>query len=77
MHSVNGSARGTGRTLRQLVNEKIALVAHCRRCKHQRLLYPAEYIARFGDDFLVSELRERLRCVACRARMANLHESSR
>jgi len=29
------------RTLGQFVNSKVALVAICRRCKHRRVLYPA------------------------------------
>jgi hypothetical protein len=33
---------GTGRTLGEMVLAKMALVAVCRRCKHRRLLYPAE-----------------------------------
>jgi DNA-directed RNA polymerase subunit RPC12/RpoP len=55
----------------------MALVAVCRRCKHRRLLYPANLIPQFGEDFPAIELRERLRCSGCRGRMANLHESSR
>ena len=33
-----------GRTLGQLVMGKMALVAICRRCKHRRVLYPANYV---------------------------------
>jgi hypothetical protein len=36
------------RTLGQLIGSKMALVAICRRCKHQRVLYPANFIERFG-----------------------------
>jgi len=42
--------RGFGRTLGQLVDSKTALVAICRRCKHQRVLYPAQFIERFACD---------------------------
>jgi hypothetical protein len=49
----------------------------CRRCKHRRVLFPANYIAQFGEDYLATELREHLRYSGCRGRMANLHESSR
>ena len=35
---------GIGRTLGQLVAAKMALVAVCRRCKHRRVLYPANLI---------------------------------
>ena len=68
---------GIGRTLGELVRAKMALVAVCRRCKHRRLLYPANLIPQFGEGFPAIELRERLRCSGCRGRMANLHESSR
>jgi len=65
------------RTLGELVAAKIALVAVCRRCKHRRVLYPARLIARYGESYPAIELRERLRCTACRYGSANLHESSR
>jgi len=68
---------GIGRTLEQLVAAKMALVAVCRRCKHRRLLYPANLIPQYGEDFPAVELRDRLRCSGCRGRVANLHESSR
>src|SRR5262249_14627934 len=45
--------------------------------KHQRALYPAQFIERFGADCLAIELREHLLCSTCRGRMANLHESTR
>jgi hypothetical protein len=66
-----------GRTLGQMVQAKMALVAVCRRCKHRRLLYPAHLTARYGENFPAIELREKLRCSNCRYRSANLHESSR
>jgi hypothetical protein len=65
------------RTLSQLVAAKMALVAVCRRCKHRRVLYPANLIPIDGENFPAIELRERMRCTTCRGRMANLHESSR
>ena len=68
---------GFSRTLGQLVESKMALVAICRRCKHQRVLYPANFIEHFGKDCPAIELRERLRCSSCRGRIANLHESAR
>jgi hypothetical protein len=70
-------ARDKGRTLGQLVALKVALVAVCRRCKHRRVLYPAALIERFGPDMPAIDLRQHLRCSACRYRSANLHESSR
>jgi len=42
--------RTLGCTLGQLIDAKMALVAVCRRCKHQRVLYPANYIERFSSD---------------------------
>jgi len=69
--------RNLGRTLRQLIDAKMALVAICRRCKHQRVLYPANYIDRYGEDCPAILLREHLRCSECHGRMANLHEAVR
>ena len=68
---------GIGRTLGELVRAKMALVAVCRRCKHRRVLYPANLIPRFGETCPAIELRTRLRCSGCRGRMANLHKSAR
>jgi DNA-directed RNA polymerase subunit RPC12/RpoP len=73
----NRYARERGRTLGDLVKTKIAMVVVCRRCKHRRVLYPANLIPRFGEHCPAIDLRERLRCSNCRGRMANLHESSR
>ena len=69
--------RGEGKTLGELVRAKMALVAICRRCKHRRIIYPANLIPRFGEDYPAIELRVRLRCTGCRARSPNLHESTR
>jgi hypothetical protein len=68
---------GTGRTLDEMVSARMALVAVCRRCKHRRVLYPANLIARYGEHFPAIELRPHLRCSGCRGRMANLHQGSR
>jgi hypothetical protein len=69
--------RESSRTLADLVRARMALVAVCRRCKHRRVLFPASLIPRFGEDCPAIDLRERLRCTACRYGSANLHESSR
>ena len=69
--------RNLGRTLGQLMEAKMALVAICRRCKHQRVLYPANYVQRFGADCPAILLREHLRCSDCHGKMANLQESAR
>jgi hypothetical protein len=76
-HSHRAHDRPSGRTLGQLVDDKMALVAICRRCKHQRVLYPANYIERFGEDCPAIALRHHLRCSSCGARAANLYESAR
>jgi hypothetical protein len=33
------------------MNSKMALVAVCLRCRHQRVLFPANYVHRFGEVF--------------------------
>jgi hypothetical protein len=77
MRVPNRHDRNLGRTLGQLNDSKMALVAVCRRCKHQRVLYPTNYVDRFGEDCPAILLREHLRCNGCRGKMANLHESAR
>jgi hypothetical protein len=72
-----GRERGLRRTLGELADAKMALVAVCRRCKHRRVLYTASLIAHYGENFPANQLRERLRCSNCRGRVVNLHESSR
>ena len=69
--------RNLGRTLGQLIEFKMALVAICRRCKHQRVLYPANFIDHFGEDCPAILLRAHLRCSECHGKMANLHEFAR
>ena len=69
--------RGEGRTLGELVRLKMALVVVCPRCKHRRLLYPANLIEKFGEDYPAINLRPRLRCTGCRHRSPNLHGASR
>src|SRR5262249_38464414 len=68
---------GIGRTLGDLVRAKMALVAVCRRCRHRSVIYPANFIPRFGMEFPEIAVRQRLRCRGCRSRLANLHEASR
>jgi hypothetical protein len=65
------------RTLGELADAKMALVAVCRRCRHRRVLFTANLIARYGETFPAIQLRERLRCSNCRGCVATLHESSR
>lgn len=66
------------RSLAQLVIAKTVLVVVCRRCKHETVLYPIDFIPRFGRDYLAINLRTRLRCSSCRGYgTANLHEASR
>ena len=65
------------KTLGQLVRTKLVLVAVCRRCKHQHVLYPAALIERFGEDNPAIDIRPFLRCRLCGYGSANLHEASR
>ncbi|MDX2202093.1 MAG: hypothetical protein NW223_05040 [Hyphomicrobiaceae bacterium] len=69
--------RARGKTLGQLIDDKAALVAVCRRCKHRRLLFPARLAERLGRQFLAIDLRPRLRCTQCRLGAPNLHEATR
>jgi DNA-directed RNA polymerase subunit RPC12/RpoP len=65
------------KTLGDLISRKAALVAICRRCKHRRLLFPANLANRLGENFKVIELGKLLRCQKCRHGVAILHESTR
>jgi hypothetical protein len=64
------------RTLGQLIARKTALVAICRRCKHRKLLFPANLAGKLGEEFKVVDLRKRLRCAGCRG-YGTANESSR
>ncbi len=65
-------------TLSDLFARNIALVAVCRRCKHQKLLLPSALGSVHGPDLRVEEVRARLRCGECGGvRTAELYESSR
>ena len=68
--------QGEGRTLGDLVRAKMALVAICQRCKHRRLIHPANLIQRFGEGYPAINLRPILRCTGCPARAPNLHETA-
>ena len=48
--------RGEGSTLGELVRANMALVAICHRCKHRRLIYPANLIPRFGEGYPAIQL---------------------
>jgi hypothetical protein len=65
------------RTLGQLLRAKLVLVAVCRRCRHERILFPAALLERFGENTPALDIRPFLRCHHCGARGANLHEASR
>jgi hypothetical protein len=69
--------KSRGKTLGQLIDEKAALVAVCKRCKHRRLLLPSRLAATLGRHFLAIDLRPRLKCTQCRLRAPNLHEATR
>ena len=66
-----------GRTLGQLGQDKMALIAVCGSCKHGCVLYMPRLIERFGQHFPAIALRPHLRCTKCRRRSPNLHESAR
>jgi ribosomal protein L44E len=73
-----GRAAGKPRTLRDLAVAKVALVAVCRRCRHQKLLFPYGLAERLGADFPIDRLAPRLRCTECRALgRVTVHESVR
>ena len=66
------------RTVRDLAQAKLALVAVCQRCRHRHLLFPLDLAERLGADFLVADLAQRLRCTDCKALgMAVVHPSVR
>ena len=66
------------RTLRDLAVAKVALVAVCRRCGHQKLLFPYGLAERLGQDFPFERLAARLRCTECQALgWVVMHESVR
>jgi hypothetical protein len=68
----------TCRTLRDMIASKSVVVAVCRRCKHEKMLFPADLIERLGADLRVADLWTKLRCSGCRGRgVARVHESSR
>jgi hypothetical protein len=72
-----GNRYDRGKTLGDLVRAKLVLLAVCRRCKHERVLYPITLIERFGEHAPAIDIRPLLRCSACRYRSANLHETGR
>ena len=66
------------RTLGDLIASKSALVAICQGCRHRRLLCPAALVSRLGENFLVVDLPQHLRCAECkRHRTAKVYESTR
>ena len=69
--------RNKGKTLGQLMDEKAALVAVCKQCKHRKLLYPAQFAAMLGRHYQAIDLRTRLRCSRCHCRAPLLHEMTR
>ena len=69
--------RNKGKTLGQLMDDKAALVAICKQCKHRKLLHPAQFAAQFGRHYQAIDLRTRLRCSRCHCRAPLLHEMTR
>ncbi len=72
-----GNRHNRGKSLGDVQRERLALVAVCRRCKHQHMLHLPLLIERFGDNAHAIDIQPRLRCGACGYRGANLHEASR
>lgn len=64
-------------TLGDLMRKRVVLLVVCQRCQHQGILYPVDYISRFGDGCPAVHLRRFLRCKECRNRSANIHEATR
>jgi hypothetical protein len=78
MRPGNRYARQAQTRLGDLIASKCALVAICRRCKHRRLLFPPVLASRLGENFLVVDLPQHLRCDECKRHgTAKVYESSR
>jgi hypothetical protein len=56
------------RVLGDVIAERLFLRAKCRNpdCRDNSRLVVADLVKRLGYDFLVSDLRKRLRCSGCR-----------
>jgi hypothetical protein len=66
------------RTLGDLIASKSALVIICQRCKHWRLLFPPVLANGLGENFLVVDLPQHLRCAECKRHgTAKVYESTR
>jgi hypothetical protein len=65
------------RSLGELIRARIALLAVCRRCRHESIVYPFALIPSLGEHCLAGEVARRLRCSACGARAADLYEACR
>jgi hypothetical protein len=50
------------------VDDRYYYGAYCRKCKHSARLSLVKLRASLGDNFLVSKIRERLRCERCQSR---------
>ena len=66
-----------GNTLGDLVRKKLSLLVVSHRCKHQGVIFPANLIKRFGENYPAVAIRRHVRCSVCRCTSANLHEASR
>ena len=54
----------------------MALVAVCRRCKHRRLIYPANLISRFGESYPAIDLSRPRLCFVSRDRVGTSQASA-
>jgi hypothetical protein len=50
------------------VDDRYYYGAYCRKCKHAARLSLVKLRANLGDNFLVSKIRQRLRCERCKSR---------
>jgi hypothetical protein len=50
------------------VDDRYNYGAYCRKCKHAARLSLVKLRANLGDSFLVSKIRQRLRCERCKSR---------
>ena len=70
MQRTDAGASSAPYTLREAAQDIGALIATCRRCRHQRMLLPLDLARKLGEDFPVDRLYLRLRCAECRKRGA-------
>lgn len=58
--------------LGDLVQTNTVILAVCGRCKHEKMLFPADIIVRLGAEQRIAALVDKLRCGRC---MVIVHEA--